>query len=56
MPRYYFDVREEGRLLPNDVGLVFPDIEAARDQATRTLTEIARTHYLARYTARSPSM
>jgi hypothetical protein len=42
MPHYYFDVREEDRLLRDDVGLFFPDIEAARDQATRALTEIAR--------------
>jgi hypothetical protein len=42
MPRYYFDVHEGDRLIPDDIGLVLPDIETARDQATRALAEMAR--------------
>jgi hypothetical protein len=42
MPRYYFDLHEADQFVRDDVGVVLPDIEAARDQATRALTEIAR--------------
>ena len=42
MPRYYFDVRDGDRFVPDEVGLVFPDIATARDQATRALAEMAR--------------
>lgn len=42
MPRYYFDMQEGDRVVPDEVGVVFPDIESARDQATRALAEIAR--------------
>jgi hypothetical protein len=42
MPRYYFDVQEADQFVRDDVGVVLPDIESARDQATRALTEIAR--------------
>ena len=42
MPRYFFDMQDGDRFVPDEVGVVFPDIESARDQATRTLAEIAR--------------
>ena len=42
MPRYYFDVQEGDQFVPDEVGLVLPDLESARDQATRALVEIAR--------------
>ncbi|HEX2725933.1 MAG TPA: hypothetical protein VHN20_08960 [Beijerinckiaceae bacterium] len=42
MPRYYFDVCEGDHFVPDDVGLVLPNLETARDQATRALAEIAR--------------
>ena len=42
MPRYYFDMQEGDRFVPDEVGVVLPDIESARDQTTRALAEIAR--------------
>jgi hypothetical protein len=42
MPRYYFDVHEGDHFVPDEVGLVLPNLETARDQATRALAEIAR--------------
>ena len=42
MPRYYFDVRDGETFAPDDTGLDFDGIEAARDEAARALGEIAR--------------
>jgi Domain of unknown function (DUF6894) len=42
MPLFYFDVRDGQKFTEDDYGLEFPNIEAARDEATRTLAEIAK--------------
>ena len=42
MPRFYFDVRDGLRFTPDNVGLMFSDIEAAKVEATRALAEIAK--------------
>jgi hypothetical protein len=42
MPRYYFDVRNDEACSFDDDGLVLDGLQAALDQATRTLTEHAR--------------
>jgi hypothetical protein len=42
MPLFYFDVRDGQKLIRDDDGLEFPNIEAARDEATRALGELAR--------------
>jgi hypothetical protein len=41
-PLFYFDVRDGHKLMRDDDGLEFPNIEAARDEATRALGELAR--------------
>jgi hypothetical protein len=42
VPRYYFDSRDNDTFIEDDEGLEFPDIEAARDQATTALANMAR--------------
>jgi hypothetical protein len=42
MPRYFFDVRNDDACSFDDRGMILGGIEAARDEATRTLTECAR--------------
>ena len=42
VPLFYFDVRDGQKLMRDDDGLEFPNIEAARDEATRALGELAR--------------
>ena len=42
MPRFYFDVRDGDRFTHDDEGVELVGIEAARDEATRALGEIAR--------------
>jgi hypothetical protein len=42
MPRYYFDLRDGDHFLRDDVGVEFGGLEAARDEAARTLGEMAR--------------
>ena len=42
MPLYFFDSRDEDTFIQGGEGLVFPDAEAARDEATRALAELAR--------------
>ena len=37
MPRFYFDIREGNRLVPDEDGLEFPTVNEARDDASRTL-------------------
>ena len=42
MPLYYFDSRDNGAFIRDDVGLVFSGIDTARDQAAIALAELAR--------------
>lgn len=42
MPHYYFDTRDEGELVSDDVGLELPDLKTATDVAARSLAELAR--------------
>ena len=44
MPRYYFDMNDGDQQTIDDIGLDFPDIEAARQEASRALAEITRMH------------
>jgi hypothetical protein len=39
--RYYFDIRDD-QLVPDEEGMILPDIEAAQEEATRTLTDLIR--------------
>jgi hypothetical protein len=42
MPRYYFDIHDRARSTPDDTGVELDGLEAARQEAARTLGEIAR--------------
>jgi hypothetical protein len=39
--RDYFDIRDD-QLVPDEEGMILPDIEAAQEEATRTLTDLVR--------------
>jgi len=39
--RYFFDIRDD-QLIPDEEGMILPDIEAAQEEATRTLTDLVR--------------
>jgi hypothetical protein len=42
VPRYFFDTYDGDRFLPDDTGLEFESLEAARAEAQRSLPEMAR--------------
>jgi hypothetical protein len=42
MPHFYFDICEDGVLVPDDTGLKLENLQVARGEAARALTEIAR--------------
>ena len=42
MPRFYFDVREDVRFVPDEDGAEFPDLDAAERQAALAAAEISR--------------
>jgi hypothetical protein len=42
MPRFYFDVREGERFIPDDEGLEFDSLNAAEHEAASTAAEIGR--------------
>jgi hypothetical protein len=42
MPVFFFDTRDGDNLDVDEVGLDFPDLDAARFEASRALTELAR--------------
>lgn len=41
MPRYYFDTRDDGKFICDDVGVELPDVQAATIVAARSLAELA---------------
>ena len=40
--RFYFDVQEGGRFIPDDEGLEFPDLDAAEREAAQAAADIGR--------------
>jgi len=42
MPRYYFDLREDGSFVEDEDGLSLPNINAAQREAAETAAEIGR--------------
>jgi hypothetical protein len=40
MPRFHFDVREEDRIIPDEVGVELESLEAAEREAIRRVTGI----------------
>ena len=42
MPRYYFDLRDDRGLFPDEEGLELPTIDAARAEAAQALADMLR--------------
>ena len=42
MPRYFFDIRDDGDVYPDEEGLDLADLRAAKVEAANTLAGIAR--------------
>jgi hypothetical protein len=42
MRRYFFDLRDEQGIVPDEEGMVFSNLDAVQDEAARTLADIAR--------------
>jgi hypothetical protein len=40
--RYFFDTRDNGTFIEDDVGIEFADLEAVKSQAALSLAELAR--------------
>ena len=55
MPRFYFDVREGARFLPDDEGVEFPDFDAAEREAAEAAASIGRDLLPRGMPAKSPS-
>ena len=42
MARYYFDVITGRELIPDEEGMILPNMDAARREASRSLADLAR--------------
>ena len=42
MTRYYFDLIEDDAIIPDDEGMELDTLEAVREEATRSLADMAR--------------
>jgi len=42
VPHYFFDTRDDDTFIDDDVGVVLPDLEAAKAVAATSLAELAR--------------
>ena len=42
MPRYYFDIRENDEIVVDELGMDFPDLQAAAAEAAQSLTDMAK--------------
>jgi len=42
VPLYFFDTRDDGAVIADPVGLEFPNVEAVKRQAAKSLAELAR--------------
>jgi hypothetical protein len=42
MPRYFFDTRDNGTLIKDEVGFEFGDLNSVKEQAALSLAELAR--------------
>ncbi|MEA1013542.1 DUF6894 family protein [Sphingosinicella sp. LY1275] len=42
MPLYFFDTRDNDDFIEDDMGLDFPNLEAVKVEAARSLAELAR--------------
>ena len=46
VPRFYFDVREGGRFMPDETGIELDSLDAAEHEATRGAADIGRDQLL----------
>jgi len=46
MAHYFFDIITDGKLVPDEEGIVLPNIDAARRKASRALADLARASVL----------
>jgi hypothetical protein len=53
MPRYYFDLRENGKVAVDDDGMELRDIEAVQEEAARSLADLARDAVRCNFRSRS---
>jgi hypothetical protein len=42
MAHYFFDIIADGKLSPNEEGMVLPSIDSPRREASRSLPDLAR--------------
>jgi hypothetical protein len=42
MARYFFDVSADGELAPDEEGMILPNVDAARHEASRSSADLAR--------------
>jgi hypothetical protein len=42
MVQYFFDIIADGQLAPDEEGMILPNIDAARREASRSLAHLAR--------------
>jgi hypothetical protein len=42
MAQYFFDIIADGKLVPDEEGMILPDFDAARREASRSLAQLAR--------------
>jgi hypothetical protein len=42
MTRYFFDIQDGDARIPDEEGMIFPNVEAAREEATMSLADLAR--------------
>ena len=42
MALYFFDTRDDGMFVEDEIGIEYPDLEAVKVEAVRSLAELAR--------------
>ena len=42
MALYFFDTRDDGMFVEDEIGIEYPDLEAVKVEAARSLAELAR--------------
>jgi hypothetical protein len=42
MPQFYFHIREQGQLIPDEDGMMLRDLEAARQEALKSCLDLVR--------------
>ena len=40
--RYFFDIHQDDECIPDEEGMIFPNVEAAQEEAATSLADLAR--------------